>query len=59
MEVETSDELVLQPAALIEKIQEVLQPLEPCLLPSSVSFCANYRISYVIYIEQVFYRQFS
>ena len=51
MEAETSDELVLQPAALIEKIQEVLQPLESCLLPSSVSFCANYRISHVIYIE--------
>ena len=53
MEAETSDELVLQPAALIEKIQEVLQPLEPCLLPSSVSFCANYRISHVIYIERI------
>ena len=53
MEAETSDELVLQPAALIEKIQEVLQPLEPCLLPSSVCFCANYRISHVIYIERI------
>ena len=41
MEAETSNELVLQPAALIERLQEVLQPLEPCLLPSLVSFCAN------------------
>ena len=53
MEAETSDELVLQPAALIEKLQEVLQPLEQCLLPSSVSLCAKYQISHMIYIERI------
>ena len=34
MEAETSDELFLQPAAFTEKLQEVLQPLEPYLPPS-------------------------
>ena len=43
----------LRVKGLIEKLQEVLQPLEPCLLPSSVNFCANYRISHVIYIERI------
>lgn len=41
MEAETNDEFVLQPAAFTEKLQEVLQSLEPCLPPSSVSLCTS------------------